>query len=40
MVPERETWLWENETAKGMVDRGLKQARQHELSDGHRILRS
>jgi hypothetical protein len=33
-VPEREAWLWENESAKGMVDRGLKQAREGELSDG------
>jgi len=23
VVPEREAWLWESETAKGMVDRGL-----------------
>jgi hypothetical protein len=34
VVPEREAWLWENETAKGMVDRGLQQAREHELNDG------
>jgi hypothetical protein len=34
MVPDREAWLWENETAKGMVDRGLKQAHQRELGDG------
>jgi hypothetical protein len=34
MVPDREAWLWENETAKGIVDRGLKQAHQHELNDG------
>jgi len=34
VVPEREAWLWENETAKGMVDRGLHQAREGELSDG------
>jgi hypothetical protein len=34
VVPEREAWLWENETAKGMVDRGLRQAREGELSDG------
>jgi hypothetical protein len=33
-VPEREVWLWENETAKGMVDRGLNQARELELNDG------
>lgn len=34
VVPEREAWLWENETAKGMVDRGLRQAREGELSEG------
>jgi hypothetical protein len=34
VVPEREAWLWENETAKGIVDRGLHQARKGELSDG------
>ena len=34
MVPDREAWLWENETAKGMVDRGLKQAQRRELNDG------
>jgi hypothetical protein len=34
VVPEREAWLWENETAKGMVDRGLQQARELELNDG------
>jgi hypothetical protein len=34
VVPEREAWLWENETAKGMVDRGLRQAREGELGDG------
>jgi hypothetical protein len=34
MVPDREAWLWENETAKSMVDRGLKQAHQRELNDG------
>lgn len=33
-VPEREAWLWENETATGMVDRGLRQARDGELTDG------
>jgi len=33
-VPESEAWLWENETAKGMVDRGLNQARELELNDG------
>ena len=34
VVPDREAWLWENETAKGMVDRGLHQAREGELGDG------
>lgn len=34
VVPEREAWLWENETVKGMVDRGLHQARAGELDDG------
>jgi hypothetical protein len=34
VIPEREAWLWENETANGMVDRGLRQARERELSDG------
>jgi hypothetical protein len=34
VVPDREAWLWETETAKDMVDRGLRQAREGELSDG------
>jgi hypothetical protein len=34
VVPDWEAWLWENETAKAMVDRGLRQARDGELSDG------
>ena len=34
LVPERDAWLWENEAAKGMVDRGLEQAREGELNDG------
>jgi hypothetical protein len=34
MVPDREAWLWENETAKGMVDRGLEQAKRGDLNDG------
>jgi len=33
-VPEREAWLWENETALGMVRRGLQQAHEGDLSDG------
>jgi hypothetical protein len=34
MVPDREAWLWENGTAKDMVDRGLEQAERGELNDG------
>jgi hypothetical protein len=34
VVPEREAWLWDNETAKAMVERGLRQARDGELGDG------
>ncbi|MHB8691956.1 MAG: hypothetical protein ACYDHH_11990 [Solirubrobacteraceae bacterium] len=34
VVPDREAWLWENETAEAMVARGLRQARDGELSDG------
>ena len=34
VVPDREAWLWENATAKAMVDRGLQQARTGELDDG------
>ncbi len=34
VVPEREAWLWESESAKEMVDRGLQQAREHRLGDG------
>jgi hypothetical protein len=34
VVPDNEAWLWENETAKGMVDRGLRQARDGALHDG------
>lgn len=34
VVPDREAWLWENELAKNMVDRGLAQARAGELGDG------
>ncbi len=33
-VPDREAWLWENEAAKDMVDRGLRQAQQGDLNDG------
>jgi hypothetical protein len=38
VVPEREAWLWENETAKGMVNRGLQQAREGELNDGPDLI--
>lgn len=34
IVPDREAWLWENESAKGMVDRGIAQANRGELDDG------
>jgi hypothetical protein len=34
VVPDYEAWLWENETAKGMVDRGLQQSRDRALDDG------
>lgn len=33
-VPDREAWLWENETAKSMVDRGIAEAARGELGDG------
>ena len=34
VIPERETWLYDNPTALGAVRRGLKQARQRKLSAG------
>lgn len=34
VVPDREAWLWENEVAKDMVERGLQQARRRDLNDG------
>lgn len=34
VVPERETWLWDNEAAVGMVSRGVQQAHRGELTDG------
>ena len=34
VVPEREAWLWENESANAMVTRGLKQAHDGEIGDG------
>jgi hypothetical protein len=33
-VPEREAWLWQNQIAKDMVDRGLEQARERDLNVG------
>lgn len=33
LIPEDESWLWENETAIGMVRRGLQQARKEEFVD-------
>lgn len=33
-VPEHEAWLWENETASQLVQTGLQQARNGELSTG------
>jgi len=38
VVPDREAWLWENQTAKGMVDRGLRQAQLRELNDGSDLV--
>jgi hypothetical protein len=31
---DREAWQWENGSATGMVDRGVKQAKRGELGDG------
>lgn len=31
VIPEDESWLWENETALGMVRRGLQQAHKKEF---------
>jgi hypothetical protein len=33
VIPENEAWLWENETALGMVRRGLQQANKGEFVD-------
>ncbi len=33
VIPEDESWLWENETALGIVRRGLQQARKKEFVD-------
>ena len=33
VIPEDESWLWENEEAMGMVNRGIKQAKDHEFSE-------
>jgi hypothetical protein len=34
VVPEREAWLWENDSAMTMVKHGLEQAEQGDLTDG------
>ena len=34
VVPEREAWLWENESAHTLVARGLAEAQGGALSDG------
>ena len=36
--PDREAWLWENEGAKAMVDRGLEEARRGELGPGPDLM--
>ena len=33
VIPENEAWLWENEKALGMVQRGLAQARKREFAE-------
>lgn len=33
VIPEDESWLWENEEAMGMVKRGIKQAKEQEFSE-------
>jgi hypothetical protein len=33
VIPEDEAWLWENDKALGMVMRGLRQAKEHQLAD-------
>jgi len=32
LIPENEAWLWENDTAIGMVRRGLQQAKRRETA--------
>jgi hypothetical protein len=34
VVPEREAWLWENDAAFGLVDRGLRDAHAGDLTEG------
>jgi len=34
VVPEREAWLWENETARDLVERGIAAAASGALTDG------
>jgi hypothetical protein len=33
VVPERERWLWENDEAFALVDRGLREAHQGDLTE-------
>lgn len=34
VVPDREAWLWENETARNLVERGIAAAASGTLTDG------
>jgi Ser/Thr protein kinase RdoA (MazF antagonist) len=34
VVPDREAWLWENETARDLVERGIAAAASGALTDG------
>ncbi len=40
VIPERESWLYDNPTALGAVRRGLKQARLGKLSDGPNLAKA
>jgi hypothetical protein len=33
VIPEDEAWLWENKKALGMVIRGLRQAKEQQLTE-------
>ncbi len=33
VIPEDEAWLWDNDEAMGMVQRGMKQAKRREFAD-------